>query len=120
MGFCKYLTFIEMFCCFCGSIFVLAISSSVMYMVYFQHNPTTTESFDTPSNFGIRSSLRSEPRFRKNSSFVVTTEHALTYDIENNINDPQEGSEAQLLHKLSEVLKKIDPSQVCLVITQSS
>ena len=68
---CKSLTFVELFCCLCGSVFILAISGSTMYMIYFQYNPKwTSEVPEKPDNFGIRSSLRSEPR----SKHHLTTE----------------------------------------------
>ena len=42
-----------------------------MYMIYFQYNPKwTSEVPEKPDNFGIRSSLRSEPR----SKHHLTTE----------------------------------------------
>ena len=71
---CKSLTFVELFCCLCGSVFILAISGSTMYMIYFQYNPKwNSEVPEKPDNFGIRSSLRSEPR----------SKHHLTTDFQN-------------------------------------
>ena len=45
-----------------------------MYMIYFQYNPKwNSEVPEKPDNFGIRSSLRSEPR----------SKHHLTTDFQN-------------------------------------
>ena len=87
---CKSFSCVELLCCFCGSVFLLSILLSVLYMIYGQKWTSGLNDLNNnPDNFGIRNSLQSKVRSINSKKVMVMTENGLseTHDKINNFMD---------------------------------